>query len=85
MISLILGVAILLILFVFGVIAISEKVGEWALYILPIIGVIGFVLVEMSFASTPTALDVYRHRTELKITYEDNVPVDTVVIFKKEK
>ena len=31
----------------------------------------------------PTALDVYKGNTELKITYEGKVPVDTVVIYKK--
>lgn len=30
----------------------------------------------------PTALDVYRNKTTLKITYQDSIPVDTVVIFK---
>ena len=31
----------------------------------------------------PSALDVYKGKTVLKITYEDKVPVDTVVIYKK--
>ena len=31
----------------------------------------------------PSALDVYKGKTILKITYEDKVPVDTVVIYKK--
>ena len=34
---------------------------------------------------TPSALDVYKGKTVLKITYEDKVPVDTVVIYKKGK
>ena len=33
----------------------------------------------------PTALDVYKGNTELRITYEGKVPVDTIVIYKKEK
>ena len=33
----------------------------------------------------PVALDVYKGKTVLKITYEDKVPVDTVVIYKKGK
>ena len=45
--------------------------------------IIGLV---MSFHSEepkkPTALDVYRNKTALKITYQDSIPVDTVVIFK---
>ena len=33
--------------------------------------------------STPTALDVYKGKTELKITYDGKIPVDSVVIYKK--
>ena len=33
--------------------------------------------------NTPTALDVYQGNTELRITYEGKVPVDSVVIYKK--
>lgn len=32
----------------------------------------------------PTALDVYRGKTTLQITYQDSIPVDTIVIFKEE-
>ena len=31
----------------------------------------------------PTAIDVYRGKTTLEITYKDSIPVDTVVVFKK--
>ena len=34
--------------------------------------------------SVPTALDVYRGNTTLKISYQDSIPIDTVVVFKKE-
>lgn len=33
--------------------------------------------------SKPRAIDVYRNKTELRITYEGNIPVDSVVVFKK--
>ena len=34
----------------------------------------------------PTALDVYRGSTTLQITYQDSIPIDSVVVFKnKEK
>lgn len=33
----------------------------------------------------PTAMDVYRGRTTLEITYKDGVPVDSVVVFKDKK
>lgn len=33
-----------------------------------------------------SALDVYKGKTTLKITYKDGVPIDSVVVFKdKEK
>ncbi len=32
--------------------------------------------------STPQAIDVYRGRTTLEITYKDSVPIDSVVVFK---
>ena len=48
--------------------------------------VIAAICLSFMFADikdTPTALDVYQGNTELKITYEGKVPVDTVVIYKK--
>ena len=30
----------------------------------------------------PTAIDVYRGKTTLKVTYKNGVPIDTVVVFK---
>lgn len=33
-------------------------------------------------STKPTAIDVYRGRTTLEITYKDSIPVDSVVVFK---
>lgn len=30
----------------------------------------------------PTAMDIYRGKTTLEITYRNDVPVDSVVVFK---
>ena len=30
----------------------------------------------------PTAIDVYKDKTELRITYKGTIPVDSVVVFK---
>ena len=35
-------------------------------------------------SSQPTAKDVYDGKTTLRIVYEDSIPVDTIVVFKKE-
>ena len=33
----------------------------------------------------PTAMDVYKGRTTLEITYKDGIPIDSVVVFKDEE
>ena len=50
---------------------------------LNIAGILNFIIYHATEA--PSALDVYKGKTVLKITYEDKVPVDTVVIYKKGK
>ena len=32
--------------------------------------------------SSPQAIDVYRGKTTLEITYKDSIPIDSVVVFK---
>lgn len=32
----------------------------------------------------PTAKDVYQGKTTLEITYRDSIPIDTIVVYKKE-
>ena len=51
--------------------------------ILLIIAVIGLLLIMIYINNTPTALDVYKGKTELRITYDGKIPVDSVVIYKK--
>lgn len=53
------------------------------------LGMVGGILIVLGIGSIgasldkkPTALDVYRNKTTLKITYEDSIPVDTAVVFK---
>lgn len=48
-----------------------------------IMGAIGLLFIIIYINNTPTALDVYKGRTELRITYDGKVPVDSVVIYKK--
>lgn len=45
---------------------------------LAVVSIIGINISE----PTPTALDVYRGNTKLKITLVNGVPTDTVVVFK---
>lgn len=46
------------------------------------IAFIGWMGYNIGIANKPTAMDVYRGRTTLEITYKDNVAIDSVVVFK---
>ena len=54
----------------------------WASVLL-VIAFIGEIFIIYDINNTPTALDVYRGNTKLRITYEGKIPVDTIVIYKK--
>lgn len=55
------------------------------LLVIAYIGYIGLLFINYDIHNTPTAIDVYKGNTELRITYEGKIPVDTIVIYKKEK
>ena len=42
----------------------------------------GVLLYYIIIADTPTALDVYRGKTTLEITYRDSVAIDSTVVYK---
>lgn len=51
----------------------------------PISGIIGFLVLVFLFIITldrPQAIDVYKGKTTLEVTYRDSIPVDSTVIFK---
>lgn len=47
-----------------------------------IIGMITLVYICYEAQCKPQAIDVWRGKTILKVTYENDVPVDSVVVFK---
>lgn len=72
-----------IIVLVFGIILTS--LGAW--YDSSLIGVFGGIFIALAFFiffedKKPQAIDVYRGKTTLEITYKDGVPVDSVVVFK---
>ena len=46
---------------------------------------IGWVGYNVGTSLKPTAMDVYRGKTTLEITYKEGVPIDSVVVFKNKK
>ena len=42
------------------------------------------ILILLAFSlNEPKAIDVYRGKTTLEITYKDKVPIDSIVVWKK--
>lgn len=81
----IIGLILVSIVLIFGFVSIEETNGETTQLVLFILFFVGGILLSISYTMKPSALDVYRHRTELKITYEGKTHVDTVVIFKNQR
>lgn len=80
----IIGFIIVTIVIVLCVIEIKEEGNIILSKVLLIIAIIGLLFIIVSYISNaPTALDVYKGKTELRITYEGNTPVDSAVVFKK--
>ena len=44
------------------------------------IGWMGYIV---GIHKNPTAIDVYKGKTTLEITYKDGIPIDSIVVFKK--
>lgn len=42
----------------------------------------GTTVTKVHNGEKPQAIDVYRGRTTLQITYQDSIPIDSLVIFK---
>ncbi|MBR5499643.1 MAG: hypothetical protein IKV75_05740 [Bacteroidales bacterium] len=59
----------------------ATKGGLCSMIIGVIMGIMAIVVKEHE-ETTPTALDVYRGKTTLEITYRDSVAVDSVVVYK---
>lgn len=77
------GLAIVTIVMGLCVTEINAEGNKELSIVLLIVETMGLLLIIAYINKTPTALDVYKGKTELRITYEDKTPVDSVVIYKK--
>ena len=79
---LILGILLVILAICLGIAIIhesDEKIGIIISYVV----ITGLLLIIGYINSRPRAIDVYKGKTELRITYEGNTPVDSAVVFKK--
>jgi len=77
-------------MFIIGIIMLSfgvkedtpslQAIGSLIVFFSPLIGACTYIILDN--LGKPTALDVYQGKTTLQVTYQDSVPVDSVVVFK---
>ena len=60
----------------------AEKRGLWTVVAGVILGIVAVIVQECCEVAPPTALDVYRGKTTLEITYRDSVAIDSTVVYK---
>ena len=75
-------IILIVIIGLYSIILTEKRYGSISI-VLSVIAVICLSFISADIGDAPTALDVYQGNTELRITYEGKVPVDTVVIYKK--
>lgn len=68
---------------VFGSFSVNEDCGYWGCILYWLLGASGFAFLFIFLIANPSAKDVYRGKTELRITYDGNIPIDTTVIYKR--
>ena len=73
---------LVIIILLYSIILTEKRYGSISI-VLSVIAAICLSFILTDIKDTPTALDVYQGNTELRITYDGKVPVDSVVIFKK--
>ena len=78
------GTCLILLALLLLIICIREE-KLWLYVFTAIISLVGLScqIIGATFSCKPTAIDVYRGKTTLEITYRDSIPVDSVVVFKK--
>lgn len=71
--------------FIWNVLADSRNNRFFSAYSLTVLTIL-FIIIALSYENRnkPTAMDVYQGKTTLEITYRNNIPVDSVVVFKDE-
>ena len=60
----------------------AEKGGLWVVVAGVILGMAAVIVQECCEVAPPTAIDVYRGKTTLEITYRDSVAIDSTVVYK---
>ena len=82
---LVLSVIGFILAFTFFIIGVSDDDNESTFATSVIISIIIFlviIIIVCSGYNEPKAIDVYQGKTTLEITYKNDIPIDSVVVFK---
>ena len=81
---LIIGTLFSLALLIYGIVLVNNNARIGAIFVL-----LGTILTGIGIGSTiaeihsiPSAIDVYRGKTTLEITYRDSMAIDSIVVYK---
>ena len=77
-------ILLLSVLCVIDIVTGNEFDTNFFIYTLFVYSFLVFIL-SLSCVYKPSAIDVYRGKTTLEITYKDKVPVDSTVVWKNNK
>ena len=80
---LILGILLVIFAICLGIAIIHESDEKVGVIISYVGFIIGLLLIIGYINNRPKAIDVYKGKTTLEITYKDKVPVDSTVVWKK--
>lgn len=69
-------------IFLFGI-EITNMIEGGDFNIVRFILLVIILLLSLVYIKRPKAIDVYKGKTTLEITYKDEVPIDSVVVWKK--
>lgn len=83
MIWLILGILLIIAAVCLIVVLIHESEEKINIIISYFVFIFGCFIIIKHVNNKPKAIDVYKGKTELRVTYEGNTPVDSAVVFKK--
>lgn len=85
MVLIIKGIILSIVIIVLGFMLIKNEATLFGTGVIMFGTIIFMITIDIAFKQDkPTAMDVYRGKTTLKITYVDSVAVDSVVVFKEQ-
>lgn len=82
MIGLIVFLAVATLLLLIRVLIACDKCDIYVIFLVVVSYILGGIVVTYLNGRKPSAMDVYRGKTTLLITYRDSIPVDSIAVWR---